>query len=561
MKHKHETESELIEKGPCPNPECGSSDACALYDDGHSFCFSCGEHFPADGDVKAPKKGKSKERAGLVHGTVEPIRSRRLDRKTLEKFGYKIGKFSNQTVQLAPYHDATGRVVAQKVRFRDKDRGMPWVGNEKSALPLYGQALWQPSGRMVVVTEGEIDAMSVAQAMDLKWPAVSLSDGASGAAKDFAKAADWLEKFDKVVIMFDMDEPGRTAAEEAARVLTPGKAYIAKLPLKDANEMVQANRSGEIVRAAWDAQPYRPDGLRRVEDLKEGALAPTSYGLPFPWAGITEATYGIRRRELYGYGAGVGVGKTTLFKQLILATAMPSIIQPHDGLILPDHAMEPRKVGTLLLEENAKKTLRTLAGMAIGKRVHVPGVEVDPKELGDAMDKLEPYLHIYDHFGAKDWEAIKDTIRHMVLAEGIKDVFLDHLTALTAFEYDDRKALDGIMVDLASLVEQHDFTLHFISHLTTPPGTAHEEGGRVLEKHFTGSRAIARWAHNLYALERNKQLPDDPTTFRILKERETGDAVGKMFGLAYDRDTGLFYETPLPEDMGGFKDETQHDDF
>jgi twinkle protein len=414
---------------------------------------------------------------------------------------------------------------------------------------------------MVVVTEGEIDAMSYAQASNLTWPAVSLPNGAQGAAKAIAAAADWLEGFDRVVLMFDMDEPGRKAAEEAARVLTPGKVFIAKLPLKDASEMVKAGRSKELVNAAWEANSFRPDGIIRVSDIREAAMLPPRYGLPFPWRGPTEAAYGIRRRELYGWGAGVGVGKTTIFKQLTLSTMMPELIEDHSGLDLPPEALAPRKVGTLFLEENARKTLRTLAGMAIGKRVHVPGVEFDPKDLAEAMDRLEPYLFAYDHFGAKDWQAIKDTIRYMVLGEGIKDVFLDHLTALLAFAEDDRKALDEIMADLASLVEQHDFTLHFISHLTTPTGTAHEEGGRVLEKHFTGSRAIARWSHNLFALERDKQQPDEPTTFRILKERETGDAVGRKFGLAYQRDTGLFREVALAEDSGGFKDETRDSDF
>ncbi|MCR5870694.1 hypothetical protein LRS12_08230 [Sphingomonas sp. J344] len=148
----------------------------------------------------------------------------------------------------------------------------------------------------------------------------------------------------------------------------------------------------------------------------------------------------------------------------------------------------------------------------------------------------------------------------MVLGLGIKDVFLDHLTALLAFAEDDRKALDVIMADLASLVEQHDFTLYLISHLTTPDGKAHEEGGRVLEKQFTGGRAIARWSHNMFALERDKQRPDDPTTFRILKDRETGDATGVTFGLQYDRDTGRLFEVDLEEEVK-FRDETQGQDF
>jgi twinkle protein len=555
MSHQHDTESSLVEKGACS--ECGSSDACALYDDGHKFCHSCGTYFPAEGAQSTRPDPEPLPRGDLIRGDLEPLRKRKLDLKTVEKFGYRVGTFAGHPVQIAPYHDAAGRVVAQKLR--DPTKEMTWRGKPKAALPLFGQALWRDAGRMVVVTEGELDAMSYAQATGLRWPAVSIPNGAQNAAKSIAQAAEWLERFERVVLMFDMDEVGRAAAEEAARLLTPGKVFIASLPLKDANEMVQAGRSKELVDAAWGARGYRPGGIVRVSDLRADVLKPAEWGLAWPWRGITEATYGIRRGELYGYGAGVGVGKTTFFKQLILSTMLPEMTEDHTGIGVPLPAA--RKVGTLLLEENPRKTLRTLAGMALNKRIHVPGVEFDPAEVAVQVDRMEPYFVGFDHFGAKDWDSIKDAIRYMVLAEGVQDVFLDHLTALIASSEDDRKALDVIMAEMSSLVEQHGFTLHFISHLTTPSGTAHEEGGRVLEKHFTGSRAIARWSHNMFALERDKQTPDEPTTFRVLKERETGDAVGRLFGLGYVRDTGLFEEVALPEQSGGFKDESKANDF
>lgn len=478
--------------------------------------------------------------------------------KTSEQFDYRVGTQRGETVQIAPYHDAAGRVVAQKIRPADKTR-MHWVGDKKSALPLFGQAKWKAGGRMVVITEGELDAMSMAQAMNNTWPVVSVPDGAHSASKAVAKAIDWLEQFERVVFMFDMDDAGREAAADAAALITPGKAYIAELPLKDASDMLQAGRVKELTNAAWQARAYRPDGILEVSSLKAKAILPPSYGLPFPFPTLTRATYGIRRRELYGYGAGVGSGKTTLFKQLMLTTMFPDMIESHEGV--PIIEPEPRKVGALLLEENPVKTLRTLAGMRLGKRVHVPGVEFDEAALEKVIDEMDGLFFPYNHFGAKDWDSIKGVIRYMILGLGIKDIFLDHLTALLAHAEDDRKELDVIMADLASLVEQHDATIHFISHLTTPTGTAHEEGGRVLEKHFTGSRAIARWAHNLFALERNKQDPDSPTTFRILKERETGDATGLTFGLGYQRDTGLMMEVNLDEDNSGFRDETGSRDF
>lgn len=40
------------ERGPCPNPNCDSRKDCQLYDDGHQFCFKCGERFsPTDSDL------------------------------------------------------------------------------------------------------------------------------------------------------------------------------------------------------------------------------------------------------------------------------------------------------------------------------------------------------------------------------------------------------------------------------------------------------------------------------------------------------------------------------
>lgn len=547
------SESELISKGPCS--DCGSSDACALYDDGHTHCFSCGT--TRRGDGSEPPEAPARLPRELIQGEHKPLAKRGLSMKTAQQFDYRVGVQRGEAVQIAPYHDATGRVVAQKIRPADKSK-MHWVGDKANALPLFGQAKWKAGGRMIVVTEGELDAMSVAQAMNNTWPAVSIPDGAQSAAKAVAKAIDYLESFQRVVFMFDMDDPGREAAAKAAALLTPGKAFIAELPLKDASDMLQAGRGKEVVDAAWNARAYRPDGILSVSALRDKAIEPPAYGLPFPFPSLTRATYGIRRRELYGYGAGVGSGKTTLFKQLMLTTMFPDLIEDHGDI--PLAPLAPRPVGALLLEENPVKTVRTLGGMLVGRRVHVPGVDFDPKALAEAIDRMEGLFFPYDHFGAKDWASIKERIRYMILGLGIKDIFLDHLTALIAFEDDDRKALDHIMADLASMVEQYDATIHFISHLTTPTGTAHEEGGRVLEKHFTGSRAIARWSHNLFALERDKQSPDSPTTFRILKERETGDATGKTFGLRYDRETGLLFEAPL-EDDHGFKDESRETDF
>ncbi|HEY0623156.1 toprim domain-containing protein [Sphingomonas sp.] len=545
-------ESELLYKTGCE--ECGSSDANGVYDDGHRYCHKCHHYTPADDDEAGgePSERPARPSAGLLTGAIEAIPNRKLDDRVCAKFGYQVGTFNGSRCHIAPYRDEAGRVVAQKVRLPGKDFMV--LGDMKAALPLFGQHLCRDGGKMLVVTEGEIDAMSVTQAMGLTWPAVSVPTGAGGAKKAIAKALSFLERFEKVVFCFDEDDPGREALDEVLPLLTPGKGFIASLPLKDANEMVKAGRSKELVDAIWGARRWEPDVLTDLDEILDDACEEMPWGLPWPWRTMTQRTYGIRRSALYTWGAGTGSGKTTLVKQLALTAMRPDLGEDHsDFLPMP----APRPVAAILYEEPARQTLKTLGGMAIGKRVHVPGTVYDKAELRAAISTFLPLLKSVSLKGARNWETVKSTVRYLCVAEGVRDFIIDPMTALTAGAEDERRSLDGIMSELAELAEELDVTIHLVFHLATPDGKSHEDGGRVQEKHFRGSRAVAFWSHYLIGLERDKQDPSCPTTVRGLKDRLTGDAVGPFIALKYDRETGLMAEVPLPEEGGNtFKDET-----
>jgi Replicative DNA helicase len=477
----------------------------------------------------------------LISGEVRALGKRGISEETCRKWNYQVGKFKDRPVQIANYCDEDGVPVAQKIRFPDKDFTL--LGDKKQ-LGLYGQHLWRDGGKMVVVTEGEIDALSVSQLQENKWPVVSVPNGAQGAAKAIAKAIEWLEKFEKVVFLLDDDEPGREAAKECAELLTPGKAFIGRIDgFKDANEALQAHQGKKVIDAIWGAKEFRPDGVIGVADI---ILKPVSLGVPWPWKSLTDATYGIRTGELYAFGAGVGVGKSDAFKEIAV------------HLMALGH-----KVGMLMLEEPPAHTLRTMAGKHKSKLFHIPDAGFTEEEVNAAALELDKKLFLYDSFGANDYDTVKAKITYMVTALGCKYIFLDHLTALAAaVEGDERKAIDKMMADLSALALRLDFALFFVSHLATPEGKPHEEGGRVMEKHFRGSRAIAQWSHFMFGIERDKQKPGQPSTFRTLKDRYTGRAGGLTFGLAYDRESGRVSECELPTegDAKGFKDETEDDE-
>ena len=506
-------------------PSCGSKDNLARYSDGHGYCFGCNyREAPPAGEEGADKEPADKSMsvpAGIIPGSFSSLPKRKITAETCRFLSYQVGEMGGQKVQLANHLDENGLIVAQKVRTADKQFRI--IG-DSSKCSLWGMHAWKGFKRdVLVITEGEVDALSVHQVSGGMWATVSLPNGAQSAKKAVLQQLKWVEEFRKVVLAFDMDEPGRKAAQECAGVLSPGKAAILELPVKDANEMLQADRGGELLKAVLSVKPWKPSGLVTVADLKAKVLEKRTVGLPFWDERLTELTYGRRTGEIYMFGAGTGVGKTDWFCQSI----------EFDLNVLNE------KVAVFFLEQEPVETITRIAGKAAGKLFHVPDDSWTEEELVSEVDRLDSdRLHLYDHFGECDWKAIAANIRYLYQVEGIKIFYLDHLTALAAAEEDEKKGLEQIMAQMGQLVKQIPIMIMCVSHLATPEGKPHEEGGRVQIRHFKGSRAIGFWSHFMFGLERNQQAEDpveaSQTTFRVLKDRYTGRSTGKTLPLSYD---------------------------
>jgi len=474
--------------------------------------------------------------------------TRKITAATCKAFNYRKSTFGGRPVQIAPYYNADGQLVAQKLRFPDKT--FMWLGDSKEALPFGAQA-WQKTGKKIVVTEGEIDALTMSQAQGNKWPVVSIGCGAGAQIrKYFASHKEYFNGFDEVILMFDMDEPGRAATKVAAEVLG-ARARVAELPapFKDANEVLNADKADLLIDAMWRAKEYRPEGIVNMADLKEAVKERPSWGLSWPFETLTGLTFGIRLGELYALGAGTGIGKTDFFAQTIMH-------------LVKEHKMS---VGVFSLEQQPSETATRIAGKFVKKNLHVPDSGWTETDLDEAWALLMQggKVFLYDSFGNNEWEIIKEKIEYLSHAEGVKYFFLDHLTALAAWQDDERKALEVIMSDMGSLVKKLNITIFFISHLATPDGASHEEGGRVTIRHFKGSRSIGFWCHYMFGMERDQQHEKENvraiTTFRVLKDRYTGRSTGSTFYLGYDHQTGMLYESAPPSEVGsaGFKDESK----
>src|SRR5690606_16925044 len=152
---------------------------------------------------------------------------------------------------------------------------------------------------------------------------------------------------------------GQEAALECAALITPGKAKIAQLPAKDANEVLQKGEGEQIVTAIYQAQTKRPDGIVTFGQLRDKALTPVEMGMPWHDERLTGLTYGKRFGEVYTFGAGTGIGKTDWLMQ--------------EAAFIAETAHESgEKVGLFFLEQQPTETAKRLAGKFAGRRFHVP---------------------------------------------------------------------------------------------------------------------------------------------------------------------------------------------
>jgi twinkle protein len=521
--------SKLLHHGPC---DCGSSDAKAVYDDGHAFCYSCNTHFPASGEEIVAERVSSSASGLLLNGAYQALVKRGIKEDTCRKFGYKVAMSGMKPVQIAPY-TRDGEIVAQKLRYPGKE--FRFVGDTED-VELFGQSVWRSGGKRIVITEGEIDAMSVAQAFNNRWPAVSVANGASGAKRHVAKQLEFLEGYDEVVIAFDNDEPGRKAAKEVASLLTPGKAKIVSWPggIKDANDLIQKGQEGLISQYIFEAKEYRPDGIlagtelkRTLDEFRLGVSGYFSFDTIRP--GVNAMTRGFRKGELVMLAAGTGVGKSTEAAELA-----------HD--FLTRHKLT---VGYVALEENPLRTSLRMMSIHLNRPLHLSLEDIREEEYNRAY--LETVgsgrFFLYDHFGSLDSDNLLSKLKFMANGCGCDFIVIDHISIATSgiAEGDERRMIDVLMTNLRSLVEQTGVGVIAICHLKKPQGShvAHEEGGRVTLDDLRGSGSLKQLSDTVIGIERNQQDPDskDECLLRVLKCRFTGET-GIADRLKYVRQTG-----------------------
>lgn len=541
--HEEREESVFVAHIPCE--ECGSSDANSLFSDGHQYCFAC----PPETAYKRPdgkERGEFTPRLkadgtlsmGEAGGYFSALPKRFLQEPICRLYGYWIGKaFSPHAgkevpVQVANYYDPQGNLTSQKCRDASKEFFTKGKHNKDA---LFGRHLWN-GGRKIVVTEGEIDCLTVAQLQGGKYPVVSIGHGSKAAKATCAANYEYFDQFEEIILMFDMDEPGRLASQEAAEVLPPGKVKIAVLPFKDPNECVAQGQGKAVMDAMWNAAPFVPDGVVSAKSLKarikEKKQVP-SFPLVAPYE-LRRMTKDIREGEVILVTSGSGSGKSTFVRQNTYNLF-------HDNGI---------PVGVAMLEEAVEETVQDIVGLHMGSRVRQNPDETTEEMFDAAFDAIfeSNKLHLYDAFAESAEDRLLAKLAYMVEVEGCKVIVLDHISIVVSAmdgENDERKMIDRLMTKLKSFAKTKNVAVFVICHLKNPDkGKPHEEGRPVSATDLRGSGGLRQLSDTIIAVERNQQGANpNLILFRILKCRFTGET-GVAGYMEYDKRTGRLVALP-----------------
>jgi len=458
---------------------------------------------------------------------IRGFKERQITKDVTAFFDVKVSYDSSGEIDTHyyPYGD-----TAYKVRKLPKT--FSWVGK---STDLFGKSKFNSGGKRLIITEGEIDAMSVAQASFDKYqkiyPVVGMSS--SVMTKSLLENREWVRSFNEVILMLDEDEAGHKARDEAIKIVGIDKVKIAKLPLKDPNEVLLKMGGQQLLQCMFDAARYVPAGIIGKEELWDSLVNYNNIPAhPYPKCleGVNKKLKGKRPGEIALFISGTGSGKSTIIREI--------------GLDVLETTKDD-KIGIISLEEAPAETARKYAGMALSRNPDKEEIPID--ELKPGFDRVfgSDRVILLDHQGSIDDNTIIDQLEYMCLS-GCKYLFIDHITILVSEGTADLKgneAQDKVMNDLLRLVKRHPVWIGLVSHLRKVQGggKSFEEGRLPNLDDIRGSGSIKQISFDVIAFARNlnaqNEIERNTIKMAVLKARRTG-LTGRVNDVKYSYDTG-----------------------
>lgn len=439
---------------------------------------------------------------------------------------YKVAAFGDKII--FPFLLPNGELALAKARdAADGAAPKPTAANCEPIL--FGWQAIPASARELIITEGEIDAMSWAA---YGFPAMSVPFGGGKGAKQqwIENEYDRLERFEKIYISTDMDKPGDEAAEEISSRLGRHRCYRVSLPKKDANEClvdgIEAEAMAGFIR---DAKPLDPEGLRRVGDFRDQVLhlfwpEPDDHpGYSTPYGKLTGKLY-FRPAEVTLWSGASGMGKSQ-----VLSDCIPWWIKDGSRVCLASFEMK------------CAMTLKRMCKQTGG--VDRPTAAY----LDQILEYLDHGLLLYEKVGKCNVDKLLEIFDYARAKYGCDQFIIDSLMRL-GIAGDDYTGQEQAVFKMVDWAVQSNVHLHLVAHARKG-----ERGqGAPETEDIKGAMEIGANAFNILTIWRNRKheealaavktdierqdLLEQPGVVLNVAKQRNGDFEGKI-GLWFDQVT------------------------
>lgn len=547
--------------------KCGSSDGRAVYQDDSSHCWVCKFTIPSEEFKEANQKKPSRVRSSIkkeenmeVKPSSKPaltpeenieIKSetsvkakgfRGIDDSIYAKFGVRHAFAEDTGEVIEQYYPCTqdGQLVGYKVR--EVPKNFYSKGRTGADCELFMQFRFNRGGKYVIITEGEVDALSAYQMLAqyaqrkgsiFETAVVSPTTGANS-HKQIAGQFRFFDSFDNIIISYDNDKAGQTATEQLLKVLPKGKVKIMPMRYKDANEYLQEGAEEAFISDFYNAKKQVPVGVLASSNLYDRIMGQSAVAkIPFPpfMQKLNELFVGgMPLGHIVNIAADTGIGKTTLVNELIYYWIFNS---PHTvGIVSME--LDAGQYGEVLLSRHLEKKLALIESQdekiayLSTDRVVEKARELTVKEDGDSR------FYLLDNRDGTI-EEIQDTVEELVSACGAKVVVLDPLQDILDGLSNEEQA--EFMKWAKGFIKSHGITFIFINHMRkTPAG----QNGADSEQNIMGSSTIIKSASANILLKRDKmaesEITRNSTEISVTKNRVCG-LTGPAGSIYYDNAT------------------------
>ena len=299
----------------CLRASCGAhGNMITLHKD---FNFSLGTEADAyygDG-YKHFRSIHRKQRAETTSPAVEYMKTRGISQEVTERYGITTQK-ANDSVVVFPFYDADGILRFVKYRnteFTPGNGSKEWC--EANCMPiLFGMDKCNPDKKTLIMTEGQIDSLSVTEAGFEN--AVSVPTGKNGFTW-VPYCWDFLNQFETLIIFGDHERDEITLLDEM-RVRFNGTVKHVRPEdyrgCKDANDILRKFGKDAIRDAINNAVPVEVAEIKQLADVERVDLS-TMKKFSSGISAVDEVLGGFYFGQLVVITGERGEGKSTLASQ------------------------------------------------------------------------------------------------------------------------------------------------------------------------------------------------------------------------------------------------------